>query len=421
MANELITAKRRYERLLRTLNTACDVAKAFTAQTDISTVSIYREECEQAWTLYYAAYETLEPLINEDHIQNYQTDFGASHEKFLTARIVLDKFAIPEPLNNIGMPRGTPYETEVKLPYKMPPIKIRPFSGNLDDWPEFKATCSLVLTERFPEIQRLQSLKEALTGEPRELVKHVAPEFGSYDIAWKILETRYDNKRSIVNASLKRFFDLPSLKQETAEALNVMKNTTSNMLSVLKGFGIDTTHWDSIIVYILACKLDPDGQGHWEESLKGTKSIPALKTFYEHLETRINILHNTGVLRSSSRLSTHKLIPVHSPKERVETAHSMLTLSPNFKCFLCDANHIIARCKKLLDANQPDRVKLIDEKKLCHNCLNRHLTVDCPYTANCKHCVEHHHSLLHNKESTANVNHLDMTDASCSFAVDKKK
>lgn len=411
MAQDLVAAKRRYERHLRQMNTTCDVVKAFTAQTDNSTVSIYREECEQAWTSFYGAYEQLEPLLNEDHIQTYQSEFAAIHEKFITVRILLDKYSAPETFNSTTFQHNNSCcGPDGKLPYKMPPIKIRPFNGNLDDWSEFKATCTLVLTDRFPEIQRLQSLKEALVGEPRELVKHVAPEFGSYDTAWQILETRYDNKRSIVNASLKRFFDLPSLKYESADALNIMKNTTSNMLAVLKGFNIDTTHWDCIVVYILACKLDPDGQGHWEESLKGTKTIPALKTFYEHLETRINILHNTGILRTNSRLSTHKLIPVHSPKEKNDSAHTMLTLNANFKCFLCEANHIVARCQTLLSANSEGRAKLIDDKKLCRNCLNRHLTTDCPYTPNCKHCEGGHHTLLHKKEHATTVNHLDSTN-----------
>lgn len=44
MAQELIAAKRRYDRNLRVLNTACDVVKAFTPQTDSSTVSIYKAE-----------------------------------------------------------------------------------------------------------------------------------------------------------------------------------------------------------------------------------------------------------------------------------------------------------------------------------------------------------------------------------------
>lgn len=67
MATDILAATRRYERSKRILATACDVVKGFSAQTDHSTVSIYKEECEQAWVAFYKAFEDLEPLINEDH------------------------------------------------------------------------------------------------------------------------------------------------------------------------------------------------------------------------------------------------------------------------------------------------------------------------------------------------------------------
>lgn len=71
------------------------------------------------------------------------------------------------------------------------------------------------------------------------------------------------------------------------------------------------------------------------------------------------------------------------------------------------ANHIVARCQTLLSANVDGRVKLIDDKKLCQNCLNRHQTLDCPYTPSCKHCQLGNDTLLHNKEQNPTLNHLN--------------
>lgn len=81
-----------FERTGSIIDANCEVIKKFNAQTGVATVQIYKEELEKSWHEYYLAYETLEATLTgkkDDDLKNYLTDFGAVHNKFITARITI--------------------------------------------------------------------------------------------------------------------------------------------------------------------------------------------------------------------------------------------------------------------------------------------------------------------------------------------
>lgn len=392
-----------YTRTESILNANCEVVKKFDSQTEQSTLSIYKEEIDKSWSDFYLAYEKLEVNLTgkkDDDLKKYLTEFGAMHNKFITARITISQYLTAltghSETSSLETSMQSTQEASIRPNIKLPPIQIKPFNGNFDDWPEFKAACNSVFTDKISEVQRLQYLKDLLRDEPRDLVKHIAPEEGAYNAAWVILKMRYDNTRAIVNSCLKRFFEIPILQTESADGLKHMLNTTHGTLATLKGFHVDTNSWDTILVYILSRKLDANSVKHWEESQKGSKSLPALSLFHDFLDTRISILNNTAILLQSDEKMDQKVGGIKAVKPAYAKPQPiMLTLKTQFKCFLCNDNHIIARCPVLSQASTSNRIKMINEKSLCCNCLNRHKTEDCPYTPNCKNCDANHHSLLH--------------------------
>lgn len=106
---------------------------------------------------------------------------------------------------------------------KMPPVKLTPFSGELKEWNEFKATCRSILVDKIPDVQRLQYLKEALIGERRELVSHILPATGAFERAMKLLVGRYENTRAIVNSHLHRLYTI-SRDDASSESIDVLQN-----------------------------------------------------------------------------------------------------------------------------------------------------------------------------------------------------
>lgn len=154
--------------------------------------------------------------------------------------------------------------------YKLPPFynsHLPVFSGDMKNWMEFRATCRTVLTDRLHEIERLQQLKDALIGEPRELIAHILPADGAYDRAMLLLKQRYENERAIVNSQLHRLYALTpnELDHENASTLRSILNT------------IHSVTWNSILIFNTSQCLHTDSRNAWEEKLEGTRAVPSLK------------------------------------------------------------------------------------------------------------------------------------------------
>lgn len=280
------------------------------------------------------------------------------------------------------------------IPFKLQPIKIQPFNGNLT---EFSSMCHSVLTDNIPEIQRLHYLKEALVDEPRKLLKNLPMIHGSYAKAWQILKNRYENKRAIINSHLERLFNIEKISMEKPESLRNMLDTINECTTILKMCDIDVSTWDAILMYLLSQKLDLNTVGHWEEKLQGRGDLPTLNEFNDFLEIRFRILESTNRNRTSSFSSGISAKPsfFQKPKKILLTTNS----NENRSCYICGENHVVYRCPRFSQAPVPERLKLVQSKKLCGNCLFKHETSECKFKFSCRLCQKRHHTMLHMDEN----------------------
>lgn len=186
-----------------------------------------------------------------------------------------------------------PQVNGVSATIKLPALQIKSFSGNLLDWPEFKATVESICMEITGDINKFRYLKSFLTDEPAQMIKHLPFCADSYESAWTILKKRYDNERAIINASLKRVFDPEIHTFGSAETLKTMVNAINECIAIVNSYGINIDTWDSIMIMALTRHLDTHNIHHWETQIKGRKTIPRLSEFISFLEMRINILETT--------------------------------------------------------------------------------------------------------------------------------
>lgn len=283
---------------------------------------------------------------------------------------------------------------------KLPPLQIKPFSGNLIDWPEFQATCYGTFSEIMNEFSRFQYLKGHLTGEPARMVQHLPlTGVGSYDRAMEILKRRYDNPRAIINANLKRLFDLSTPVQESVSTLKSMLDTLNECISALTGLNVDTTSWDSILIFILSQRLDANSIQYWEERIQGKKTIPKLSEFIQFLDIRINVLETTA----STRLMTN----IQAKPPAVQK-HVLVATSNTKKCTICkQLTHYAFQCKQVLSQPEENRISFLDNKGLCVNCLYPHKVEDCKSRYSCRYCGQRHNSILHPPVQVHNLITID--------------
>lgn len=269
---------------------------------------------------------------------------------------------------------------------KLAPLQIKSFSGNLVDWPEFKSTCETTFANIANEVDRFRYLKSYLSEAPYRMIRHLPLVPGSYERAMELLKKRFDNERAIINAHFQRVIQLPTLKAESANGIRYMVNTINECITALNGYKINTDSWFSILIFLLTQRLDATSIKHWEEKIEGQHTIPSFTKFIDFLETRITVLENT------SRQE------VNDPEQK--RAKTFINMEKIRKCNLCldNSSHFTYTCPQLLDRAPSERIKFIEEKGLCSNCLHFHKEENCNSRFSCKLCGKRHNSVLHIEE-----------------------
>lgn len=106
--------------------------------------------------------------------------------------------------------------------FKIPAIQIEPFSGDYNDWEEFRDTFIAVFDakgQKFSKCQKLLHLKGLLSEQPLLLIKTLESTDDNFDIAWEILTKRFSNKRRIVYSHYKILTDIPAMSSESVGSI----------------------------------------------------------------------------------------------------------------------------------------------------------------------------------------------------------
>lgn len=301
------------KRLIRSIEVQTAAIATFTENTAPAVQISRKEALENLWSEFKENGEILEKTRDWVGTDEYLDEYEAIHEQYMAALVTLLS-TMPEQIDTLqqsltslrhSRPRmfteesvndpadnnedenraqatSTPHgRGTIGLPanIKLAPLPIRPFTGDVLDWPEFKATCESTFTHIMDEVSRFRYLKSHLNGEPYRVIKHLPLTAGSYARAFDLLTKRYDNQRTIINANIKRFITLPKLTSESSQDLKHMVDTTNECIAAINSYDISTDSWSCMLVFLLTQRLDPDSIKHWEESIKGRRTIPAFSEF----------------------------------------------------------------------------------------------------------------------------------------------
>ena len=151
---------------------------------------------------------------------------------------------------------------------KLPEASLPKFSGKYEDWLSFRdAFTSMIHSQSdLNNIEKLQYLKSAVTGEASNKIKNLSITDGNYDRAWKLLQNAYADKRLIIARHLSLLLRLLVQNKESAEGLRRLADETQQHLESLKSLDIAVT--EEIVVQILEEKLHRATAEKWEETLK---------------------------------------------------------------------------------------------------------------------------------------------------------
>ncbi|KAJ8895686.1 hypothetical protein PR048_001022 [Dryococelus australis] len=128
--------------------------------------------------------------------------------------------------------------------------------------------------------QRFTTTKSCLGREAAVLLKSIPISSANYSEVWAILNAKYENKRELVDSTLKQLFSQPAVQYE-----NVL--------------GQPVKHWDSILVFLVTDKLDTESKKQWQLLLTSDE-WPTFAQLTQFLEHRTRALASAGIVKSKT-------------------------------------------------------------------------------------------------------------------------
>uniref|UniRef100_A0A0M3HXF1 CCHC-type domain-containing protein n=1 Tax=Ascaris lumbricoides TaxID=6252 RepID=A0A0M3HXF1_ASCLU len=300
---------------------------------------------------------------------------------------------------------------------RLPKLQLKPFHGDLAQWPQFKATFQAAVgnNPNVSPIQKLNYLLNSLEGAAARAVTGYALLPENYDIVWDALEQQFGSPEAIVNSLYTQLENLPKADHDiraTVDELECILRQLETQGQDLETPLIHRTiekklpHW--VILHILDEK---EKSSHWSvRTLRETLRKLALKRdrarqICRDLDsTRPNTNATRPLLAPATRQQSRptpnqppRSIPTHKPPYisafSVSTVRQRPTTSlpRSLHCAFCGDGHWSDQCKKYATAQEHTQTAI--EKRLCFNCLREgHGARNCAKKKECFHCKKRGHS-----------------------------
>ncbi|XP_012543469.2 uncharacterized protein LOC105840926 [Monomorium pharaonis] len=267
----------------------------------------------------------------------------------------------------------------------LPPINIPPFSGKVDDWETFRDRfTSLIIENRdLTAFARMHFLESSLSGRALESIKNIPITADNFDIAWRALESRYDNKRRLVEMHVSALHNLPSVSRESAADLIDLRDKANRAIASLRKLNRSADDiLNDILVYSVSHKLDYATRKAWKLKTNDDVTIAKFEDLDRFITARASVLEELAPSTKSAR------------SQRFTSATSA-TASP-LSCPLCNESHYINQCSQFKKKSPSQRLEIAQRFKRCVNCLSdKHAVPSCPSRFSCRTCQKRHHSMLH--------------------------
>lgn len=290
-----------------------------------------------------------------------------------------------------GFVQTIPDASGTKAFIKLPTIDLPRFSGEYHNWLEFRDTFESLIHKNtnIDNIQKFHYLRASLQDEASQIIKSLELSSDNYRVAWELITDRYNNTRQLISNHVHALFNITTIQKESAASLRQLLDTVNKNLRALDNLGEATQNWDTLIIYLVASKLDPVTLRYWEELKNTLKEMPKLHHFKTYLKDRADLLQNMEESKqnsfNSSEIKSHKQVS----QSHTNTQHRI----PN--CLICKAPHYLFSCPTFKQMPVEKRIERVSKLNVCSNCLHQgHETKSCR-GGTCKYCPCKHNSMLH--------------------------
>jgi hypothetical protein len=232
------------------------------------------------------------------------------------------------------------HATRPEINSRLPSINLPKFDGTYSKWPQFSDLFIEMVEKSSTEstTAKMQYLNDCLQGDAKATIQHLNKIGENYHKAWEILKAKYDNKRVLVNSTIDRLLEIPSLNG-SSKSVKIMCDTVKECITSLERAG-HKIHgsWDPILVQILTKKLDRETRCNYEESIQNPMEVQTLEHFIKFIEKRCQVLEVLGTKQPIARHVKQSTSSLSNPKSVFMGNNTMI------KCLICGGPHLIYTC-----------------------------------------------------------------------------
>ena len=160
-------------------------------------------------------------------------------------------------------------------------------------------------------------------------------------------------------------------------------------LALRRGFSMDVVPFDLFIEFIdRAQRLASSRLGRLMKSAKETAAPRQTPGWWNKFKS--TQVHVAQVDTEKNTVTSNVTKPIKTESRKSKN------------CAVCDSTtHRTWACEKFNEKSVKDRRMLVNEKRLCYNCLGTgHSVKDCPSNMRCRTCEKAHHTLIHQSKSS---------------------
>ncbi|XP_065362180.1 uncharacterized protein LOC135955751 [Calliphora vicina] len=384
----------------------------------LHTLEVQKDEIVRLWSDFRSRYDEILNKFNEleEDVEvatlksRFFSTFEAHVRVLAKSNEILDSLcrsnSSPAPTNPATVP---PVENTPHI--SLPPCDTEVFHGDYQSWPTFRDMFTALYrnSTRLSPVEKMCHLIKKTQGEARELLKTCPITNEGFEMAWRNLVNRYENKRILINAQLKILFNISPVAKETSSNIRRIQRTINDCVTNLSLLKIDTENWDIIFVYICSTCLPENTLSLWEQSLPNSTELPTWKQMDVFLTSRFQTLESVADIRTtfanpntSNPNKYHNSKKLNFPdKKKVNSYNTSVSSEKTIKCSICSDSHPLRLCPSFLAMNVDERYAIVKNQKRCSNCLGTsHEWKKCRSQYVCHLCKRKHHSLLHRSENT---------------------
>ncbi|KAI5735733.1 hypothetical protein M8J77_021980 [Diaphorina citri] len=311
--------------------------------------------------------------------------------------------------------------------YKLPPLKLKEFGGELNQWLPFWAQFQKIHEDpNMPAVDKLGYLSMCIVKDsPAQRVINSYPATEAmYPEIVKALKDRFGRPDLLTELYIREMMSLVLQNTISKDKMSIpdLYDRLQSHLRNLDSLGVTTENYASILLPLVSSSLSSELLQIWERTCSATVNRDSDATSKEKLNSLLSFLRceveqsqklklaqsNFGLTADTDQhIKARREAPVRhtrdSKQERFATATGLTNNTfQEVVCIFCQNKHKPYECMKAKDMPQEKKQELIKESRTCFICLRSgHRAFQCKANVKCKKCSARHYDVMCSAKSTS--------------------